>query len=103
MESTLQLFCSLRPGLKNLNMRYLLTSLLCVLTLSLTAQVDCPNPYDGNGDGNVSIGDFLEMLAVFGDTDTDSDGVWDSLDDCVDLAACNYANDHLSLVLTLMF
>jgi uncharacterized protein (TIGR02145 family) len=74
-------------------MRYLLTSLLCVLTLSLTAQVDCPNPYDGNGDGNVSIGDFLEMLSVFGDTDTDSDGVWDSLDACVDLAACNYAND----------
>jgi uncharacterized protein (TIGR02145 family) len=74
-------------------MRYLLTSLLCVFTLSLTAQIDCPNPYDGNGDGNVSIGDFLEMLAVFGDTDTDSDGVWDSLDDCVDLAACNYAND----------
>jgi uncharacterized protein (TIGR02145 family) len=74
-------------------MRYLLTSLLCVFTLSLTAQVDCPNPYDGNGDGNVSIGDFLEMLAVFGDTDTDSDGVWDSLDACVDLSACNYAND----------
>ncbi|MDG2311122.1 MAG: FISUMP domain-containing protein, partial [Flavobacteriales bacterium] len=74
-------------------MRTLLTSLLCVFTLSLTAQEACPNPYDGNGDGNVSIGDFLEMLAVFGDTDTDSDGVWDSLDDCVDLAACNYAND----------
>ena len=33
------------------------------------------------------------MLAVFRDTDTDSDGVWDSLDACVDLAACNYAND----------
>ena len=60
-------------------MRYLLTSLLCVLTASLTAQEGCPNPYDGNGDGNVSIGDFLEMLAVFGDTDTDSDGVWDRL------------------------
>jgi uncharacterized protein (TIGR02145 family) len=74
-------------------MRYFLTFLLCVLTLSLTAQEACPNPYDGNGDGNVSIGDFLEMLAVFGDTDTDSDGVWDSLDDCVDLAACNYATD----------
>ena len=74
-------------------MRTLLTSLLCVFTLSLTAQEACPNPYDGNGDGNVSIGDFLAMLAVFGDTDTDSDGVWDSLDDCVDLAACNYAND----------
>ena len=74
-------------------MRYLLTSLLCVFTLSFSAQEACPNPYDGNGDGNVSIGDFLEMLAVFGDTDTDSDGVWDSLDYCVDLAACNYAND----------
>jgi hypothetical protein len=48
---------------------YLLTSLLCVLTLSITSQEACPNPYDGNGDGNVSIGDFLEMLAVFGDTD----------------------------------
>jgi uncharacterized protein (TIGR02145 family) len=74
-------------------MRTLLTSLLCVFTLSFTAQIDCPNPYDGNGDGNVSINDFLEMLSVFGDTDTDSDGVWDSLDDCVDLSACNYAND----------
>ena len=74
-------------------MKNFFTLTLCFLTLSFTAQVDCPNPYDGNGDGNVSIGDFLEMLAVFGDTDTDSDGVWDSLDYCVDLAACNYAND----------
>jgi uncharacterized protein (TIGR02145 family) len=74
-------------------MRTLLTSLLCVFTLSFSAQEACPNPYDGDGDGNVSIGDFLEMLAVFGDTDTDFDGVWDSLDACVDLAACNYAND----------
>ena len=56
-------------------MKNFFTLTLCFLTLSLTAQVDCPNPYDGNGDGNVSIGDFLEMLAVFGDTDTDSDGV----------------------------
>jgi uncharacterized protein (TIGR02145 family) len=74
-------------------MKNFFTLTLCFLTLSLTAQEACPNPYDGNGDGNVSIGDFLEMLAVFGDTDTDSDGVWDSLDYCVDLAACNYAND----------
>ena len=104
-------------------MRYLLTSLLCVLTLSLTAQEagctyqqadnysstatvdngscifftitqdDCNNTYDGNDDGNVSISDFLELLSLFGDTDVDSDGVWDSLDYCVDLAACNYAND----------
>ncbi|MDA9835733.1 hypothetical protein N9C00_02130 [Flavobacteriales bacterium] len=104
-------------------MRYLLTSLLCVLTLSLTAQEagctyqqadnysstatidngscifftitqdDCNNTYDGNDDGNVSISDFLELLSLFGDTDVDADGVWDSLDDCLDLAACNYFAD----------
>ena len=74
-------------------MRTLLTSLLCVLTLSLTAQVDCPNTYDGNADGSVTINDLLDLLGVFGDSDTDSDGIWDSIDDCIDLTACNYAND----------
>jgi uncharacterized protein (TIGR02145 family) len=71
-------------------MRYLLTSLLCVLTLSLTAQDDCPNPFDGNGNGHVGITDLLDLLAVFGDLDEDADGIWDSLDDCIDFAACNY-------------
>jgi uncharacterized protein (TIGR02145 family) len=74
-------------------MRTLLTSLLCVFTLSLTAQVDCPNTYDGNADGSVTINDLLDLLGVFGDSDTDSDGIWDSVDDCIDLTACNYAND----------
>ena len=31
------------------------------------------------------------MLSVYGDTDVDLDGVWDSGDDCVDTNACNYA------------
>jgi uncharacterized protein (TIGR02145 family) len=74
-------------------MRTLLTSLLCVFTLSLTAQVDCPNTFDNNSDGAVTINDLLDLLAVFGDTDTDSDGIWDSVDDCIDLTACNYSND----------
>jgi uncharacterized protein (TIGR02145 family) len=74
-------------------MRYLLTSLFCFLTLSLTAQEDCPNTYDGNADGSVTINDLLDLLGVFGDSDTDSDGIWDSIDDCIDLTACNYAND----------
>jgi uncharacterized protein (TIGR02145 family) len=52
--------------------------------------VDCPNTYDGTADGAVTINDLLDLLAVFGDTDTDSDGVWDSIDDCLDLEACNY-------------
>jgi uncharacterized protein (TIGR02145 family) len=74
-------------------MKYLLFSLLCFLTLSLTAQEACPNTYDGNADGSVTINDLLDLLGVFGDSDTDSDGIWDSIDDCIDLTACNYAND----------
>jgi len=74
-------------------MKYLLTSLFCVLTLSLTAQEACPNTYDGNADGSVTINDLLDLLGVFGDSDTDSDGIWDSVDDCIDLTACNYSND----------
>jgi uncharacterized protein (TIGR02145 family) len=74
-------------------MKHIFTISLCFLTLSLSAQVDCPNTFDNNSDGAVTINDLLDLLAVFGDTDTDSDGVWDSIDDCIDLTACNYAND----------
>jgi uncharacterized protein (TIGR02145 family) len=78
---------------KRLIMKHIFTISLCFLALSLSAQVDCPNTYDGNADGAVTINDLLDLLAVFGDTDTDSDGIWDSIDDCIDLTACNYAND----------
>jgi uncharacterized protein (TIGR02145 family) len=74
-------------------MKHFFTLSLCFLALSLSAQVDCPNTYDGNADGSVTINDLLDLLGVFGDTDTDSDGIWDSIDDCIDLTACNYAND----------
>jgi uncharacterized protein (TIGR02145 family) len=74
-------------------MKHIFTISLCFLALSLSAQVDCPNTFDNNSDGAVTINDLLDLLAVFGDTDTDSDGIWDSIDDCIDLTACNYAND----------
>jgi uncharacterized protein (TIGR02145 family) len=48
---------------------------------------------DGNADGLIGVEDLLDLLAVYGDTDIDFDGVWDSIDDCLDLEACNYAND----------
>ena len=51
------------------------------------------NIFDWNGDYNVSIADFLIMLSVFGDTDTDFDGIWDSSDECIDTGACNYNAD----------
>ena len=51
------------------------------------------NVFDWDGDSAVTIADFLAMLSVFGDVDVDSDGVWDSSDECTDLAACNYADE----------
>ena len=51
------------------------------------------NIFDWDGDYVVTVTDFLMMLSVYGDTDVDLDGVWDSGDDCVDTNACNYAND----------
>ena len=51
------------------------------------------NIFDWDANGNIGIADFLQMLSVFGDVDVDGDGVWDSQDDCVDLEACNFAND----------
>ncbi len=74
-------------------MKNFFTLTLCFLTLSLTAQVDCPTPYDGDEDGAIGISDLLGLLAVFGDADMDSDGVWDSEDDCIDEAACNYQSN----------
>jgi uncharacterized protein (TIGR02145 family) len=56
----------------------------------LQAQTACPNPYDGNGDGVVAIGDLLDLLGLFGDSDGDDDGTWDSLDLCTDSTACNF-------------
>jgi len=74
-------------------MKHIFTISLSFLALSLSAQVDCPNTFDNNSDGAVTINDLLDLLVVFGDSDTDSDGIWDSVDDCVNLAACNYDND----------
>ena len=77
----------LQATMRHLTSLFLLAS-FCSLSL---AQSDCPNPYDGNGDGAVTINDLLDLLGLFGDVDTDLDGIWDSVDDCVDASACNYA------------
>ena len=45
---------------------------------------------DSNQDGLIGIDDMLTLLSAFGDTDYDQDGVWDSVDLCVDDQACNY-------------
>lgn len=55
-----------------------------------TSQSDCPNLHDSNDDLSVTVVDLLDLLIVYGDSDSDADGIWDSLDDCIDLEACNY-------------
>jgi uncharacterized protein (TIGR02145 family) len=67
-----------------------LLATLLLLSFSSKAQL-CPNPHDSNSDGAVTINDLLDLLGVFGDIDIDSDGIWDSVDYCTDLSACNYS------------
>ena len=46
-------------------MRYILTSFLCVFTLSLTAQDDCNGP-DFNNDGLIGAADIIVFLTYYG-------------------------------------
>ena len=76
-------------------MKHLLT-IAALLTGTIgIAQTDCTNPYDGNNDGAVTISDLLDLLGLFGDVDTDQDGIWDGSDVCIDTEACNYDAEAL--------
>lgn len=61
---------------------------------SASAQVDCGgwNP-DVEGDYQIGVTDILGILGIFGQADSDMDGVWDGSDQCLDTAACNYDNN----------
>ena len=63
-------------------MRCFLLALLMV-PFVLVAQESACTPFDNNGDNVVGIGDLIDLLARFGDSDLDMDGIWDSTDDCV--------------------
>ena len=72
-------------------MQRLTSLLLLAVTWTASAQESCPNLFDSNSNGAVDIEDFLAVLSLFSDVDSDSDGIWDSQDACLDLEACNYA------------
>ena len=72
-------------------MRRLTTLLLLAgITFTVQAQTDCGLPHDINNNGWVDIQDILSILGLFGDQDSDGDGVYDSQDACIDLTACNF-------------
>jgi uncharacterized protein (TIGR02145 family) len=64
-------------------MKYLFTCLALGFAFAAGAQESCMNP-DVDCDGSVTVSDLLGLLSYFGDSDLDSDGIWDSQDDCVD-------------------
>ena len=66
---------------------------LSELTAEGNCVVDGCVPYDDNGDMAVTVADFLGLLLVFGDFDSDGDGIWGSQDECEDAEACNYAEN----------
>lgn len=74
-------------------MRYFFFPLsLLVLVVSGRAQTaDCGYSPDVEGDYYIGISDLLGLLGLFGQSDSDMDGVWDGGDLCLDLEACNYA------------
>ena len=86
-----------RPLVTPGNIHYLyvmqrLTTLLLLASVTFTAkaQTNCGLLHDSNANGFVDIEDFLSILGLFGDQDSDGDGLYDSLDNCIDLAACNF-------------
>jgi uncharacterized protein (TIGR02145 family) len=64
-------------------MNRILLALLLLVPAALSAQETICTPFDDNGDNVVGIGDLIGLLARFGDSDLDQDGIWDSEDDCV--------------------
>ena len=75
-------------------MKVLLSGVLSlVLITSGSAQSTCGWNPDVDADYQISIMDILGILGVFGQVDSDQDGIWDDSDLCVDLTACNYVND----------
>ena len=71
-------------------MKHILTLVTFVFATSCFGQEACQSDLDINANGAVDIADFLHVLGLFGDVDSDGDGVWDSQDLCTNPDACNY-------------
>ena len=74
-------------------MKHFFTLMALLLTSVTFGQETCNNVFDYNDNNTIDIEDFLAILGLFADVDLDDDGTWDSLDNCLDLSACNYASE----------
>ena len=64
-------------------------------------QSECGELLDSNQDGYIGVQDLMNLLSYFGDSDSDLDGIFDSVDLCVDPQACNY-NSNPTKVLAII-
>ena len=71
----------------------LLLACLAFCTATTSAQSDCLPPLDFNQDGTIGSPDLLNLLGLYGNSDMDFDGIWDSEDDCV-LDACGVCDGN---------
>lgn len=68
---------------------------LMALSVAFTAgaQSDCPEPLDSNSDGMIGVEDLMNLLSRYGDSDSDNDGIFDSVDECIgDYDVCGICN-----------
>lgn len=72
-------------------LRWLTLLLGCALPVMVAGQEVVCTPLDNNGDNIIGITDLVDLLARFGDSDLDEDGIWDSVDACVtdECGVCN--------------
>jgi beta-glucanase (GH16 family) len=69
---------------------------LCFVSLLIhpsAAQDGCGWQPDSDGDFLIGVSDLLGVLGIFGQVDSDQDGLWDGSDLCTDTQACNFDAD----------
>ena len=75
-------------------MKKLITILFAVALVPASwGQSECGELLDSNQDGYIGVEDLMNLLSYFGDSDSDLDGIFDSVDLCVDPQACNYISN----------
>ena len=62
---------------------FLVLMALCVPFASMAQVTNDAYDPDADGDNNIGVNDILALLSFFGENDTDDDGIWDSVDDCL--------------------
>ena len=73
-----------------------------VFATACFGQEVCPPPQDADGNGFIGSTDLIDLLANFGDSDLDGDGIWDSEDECVgeydECGVCNGEGPQIPVI-----